>query len=380
MNKWPGKYVIGVTGSIGTGKSVVRRMLEHLGAYGIDADALAHRALAKGAPAYTPVVRHFGEYILDGEGQIDRVKLGRIVFNEPAALESLEGFVHPPVVQAVDLLIRRSSQQVIVVEAIKLLESSLAEDCDAIWVVYSPFEVQLSRLMDTRHMTEKDARQRISAQVPQDSRFSRASVIIKNVSTFEDTLRQVSDAWQKYIPYKTISAYPVSKPVQLPLGEVNVQRAGPKQAVEIADLHNSFGSNGKEMHKEDVLAAFGEKAFMMLRVNNQTRGMLGWQVENLVARTTDILIDPQLPAAEYLPILVREMERASTQLQCEVSLLYVPISLTRLDDLWSNLGYRETAPASLSVLAWQEAAEDSMQENSRLFFKLLRRDRVLKPI
>lgn len=380
MNKWPGKYVIGVTGNIGTGKSVVRRMLEHLGAYGIDADALAHRAIAKGAPAFGPVVRHFGEYILDNDGQIDRVKLGRIVFNDSSALESLEGFVHPPVVQAVDLLIRRAPQQVIAVEAIKLLESSLAEDCDAIWVVYSPFEVQLSRLMETRHMSEKDARQRISAQVAQESRFSQASVIIKNVSTFEDTLHQVSNAWQKFIPYKTISAYPVSKPVKLSLGEVNVQRAGPKQAAEIADLHNSFSGDEKVMRKEDVLAAFGEKAFMLLRVNDQTRGMLGWQVENLVARTTDILIDSALPAAEYLPILVREMERASTQLQCEVSLIYVPPSLARLDDLWGNLGYKETTPSSLPVLAWQEAAEDSMQENSRLYYKLLRRDRVLKPI
>jgi dephospho-CoA kinase len=380
LNKWPGKYVIGVTGSIGTGKSVVRRMLEHLGAYGIDADALAHRAIAKGAPAYGPVVRQFGEYILDASGQIDRGKLGRLVFTDPDALASLEALIHPPVLQAVDLLIRRSSQQVIAVEAIKLLESGMAADCDAVWVVYSPFEVQLTRLMETRHMSEKDARQRISAQIPQESRFPRASVIIKNVSTFEDTLRQVSEAWQKYIPYKTISAYPVSKPVQLPLGEVNVQRAGPRQAAEIAEMHNRFGSNGKEMSPEKVLEAFGEKAFMLLWVNNHARGMLGWQVENLVARTTDVLIDPEIPAAEYLPILVREMERASTQLQCEVSLLFVPPTLNRLDELWNNLGYRETAPSSLSVLAWQEAAEDSMQENSRLFFKLLRRDRVLKPI
>ena len=70
MKKWQDKFVIGLTGNIGTGKSVVRRMLEHLGAYGIDADALAHRAMQKGAPAYEPVIEEFGRYILAADGEI----------------------------------------------------------------------------------------------------------------------------------------------------------------------------------------------------------------------------------------------------------------------------------------------------------------------
>jgi dephospho-CoA kinase len=65
LSRWPGKYVIGLTGNIATGKSVVRKMLEHLGAYGIDADALSHRAIAKGAPGYDLTVKTFGEWILD---------------------------------------------------------------------------------------------------------------------------------------------------------------------------------------------------------------------------------------------------------------------------------------------------------------------------
>ena len=77
MSAWPGKYVIGLTGNIATGKSVVRKMLEHLGAYGIDADALAHRALAKQAPGYLPVVETFGKWILASDGQIDRSRLAQ---------------------------------------------------------------------------------------------------------------------------------------------------------------------------------------------------------------------------------------------------------------------------------------------------------------
>jgi dephospho-CoA kinase len=128
------------------------------------------------------------------------------------------------------------------------------------------------------------------------------------------------------------------------------------------------------------MKAFGEKAFLLLKIENVTRGVLGWQVENLVARTTEILLEPDIPAAQYLPILIREMEHASSQLQCEVSLIYVPPHLTRYAALWTSLGYTERKPAELGVLAWQEAAEESAQQGSALFFKQLRQDRVLRPI
>src|SRR5512136_3097053 len=89
MSVWRGKFVIGLTGNIASGKSVVRRMLEHLGAYGIDADALSHRAIARGAPGYQSVVDIFGKWVLDAHGEIDRGKLGKLVFSDPAALKQL---------------------------------------------------------------------------------------------------------------------------------------------------------------------------------------------------------------------------------------------------------------------------------------------------
>lgn len=380
MNKWSGKYIIGLTGGIGTGKSMVRRMLEHLGAYGIDADALGHRAMAKGAPGYEPVLETFGRYLLTPEEEIDRGKLGRIVFNDPQALAALEAIIHPLVMQAVDILIRRSSHKVIVIEAIKLLETNLPGLCDGIWVVYAPPEIQLSRLVHIRKMTEKEAHQRIAAQVPQESRFIRNSVIIKNVGTFDDTWQQVTSAWQRYIPTKPEGAFPVSQPVTLPLGEVNVQRAGPRQVEEIVRVYNNVYEGRVTYTAKDVMAAFGEKAFLLLKVENNTMGFLGWQVENLVARTTEILLDPAIPAAEYLPILIREMEHASSQLQCEISLIFVPPHLSRYDPLWISLGYVEKKPGDLSILAWQEAAIESMQPGSILFVKQLRQDRVLRPI
>lgn len=380
MKKWSDKFVIGLTGNIGTGKSIVRRMLEHLGAYGIDADALSHRVIAKGAPGYNAVVDTFGKFILTPDGQIDRIKLGRLVFNDHEALVRLEAIVHPLVEQALDLIIRRSSQNVIVVEAIKLFESSIHTNCDSLWVVYAPSEIQLARLTQNRHMTEKDAMQRINSQIPQEVHLSAANVIIKNVSTYEDTWRQVTRAWQKTIPSGQVKTVFTTQPVKLSLGEVSIHRAGPKQVDEIKEVLNRLNKGKQPLTRSDVMAAFGEKAFLLLTVEQNPMGVLGWQVENLVARTTDIVLDNLLPPAQYLPILIREMERASTDLQCEASLIFVPQHLSKHDALWKSLGYEIRTPASLGVAAWQEAAEESMPQNTLLYFKQLRMDRVLRPI
>ncbi|MGB7116355.1 MAG: dephospho-CoA kinase, partial [Anaerolineales bacterium] len=108
MSAWSGKYVIGLTGNIATGKSVVRKMLEHLGAFGIDADALAHRTIASGDPGFQPVLEAFGEGILDSSGEIERSKLAHVVFHDKDALSRLELIIHPLVREAIETLINRS--------------------------------------------------------------------------------------------------------------------------------------------------------------------------------------------------------------------------------------------------------------------------------
>ena len=132
--------------------------------------------------------------------QIDRAKLARIVFSDPEALSSLEAIVHPLVRQAVDILVRRSKERVIVVEAIKLLESPLRNSCDSLWTTYAPPEVQLTRLVQKRGMTAAAARQRILAQASQEEKMAVANVVIRNMGTFEDTWRQVSAAWKTLFP------------------------------------------------------------------------------------------------------------------------------------------------------------------------------------
>lgn len=374
--KWPEKYVIGLTGNIATGKSVVRKMLEHLGAYGIDADALSHRATAKGAPGYQATVDAFGKWILAPDGEIDRAKLGRLVFNDAEAMARLEDIVHPLVSQAIDVMVKRASQKVIVIEAIKLLESELRNVCDTIWVVNAPEEAQIQRLVEKRGMSRDQAAQRIHFQSAQHQKLAAAHVVIQNTGSFEQTWQNVTAAWKQTNP-QTDTVQMVAKPAE---GEFTVARGRPRDSASIAELVTRLSGGAKTMSQEDVMAAFGEKAFLLLQSNGQNVGVAGWQVENLVARTTEFFIDPSVPVEAGLKTLMDEVERASGELQCEASLLFLPPNLAALQGTWKQLGYEPRSPQSLGVQAWSDAAIESAQPSTTLFFKQLRQDRVLRPI
>ena len=377
MSNWPGKYVIGLTGNIATGKSVVRKMLEHLGAYSIDADALSHRAVAKGAPGYQKVIDTFGKWIVGSDGEIDRAKLGRLVFTDPDALQQLESIVHPLVEQAVDLMIKRAGQPVIVIEAIKLLEGKLAAGCDAIWTTYAPESIQKARLIQKRKMSEQDALQRIHAQPSQEVKTAAATVVIQNSGTFEDTWKQVVAAWKGILPVTNSRPVVMRKTTD---GELSVQRGRPGDSANIAALITRLAKGTYPQSQDDIMAAFGEKAFLLLLADKQLVGLVGWQVENLVARTTDLYIDSGIPIERALKILVTEVERASQDLQCEASLFFLPPQVLGQESIWQGLGYARRTPQTLGVQAWRDAAIESQPPNTILLFKQLRQDRVLRPI
>lgn len=377
MSHLPGKYIIGLTGNIATGKSVVRRMLEHLGAYTIDADALSHRAIAKGAPGYQPVVNEFGRWLLGKDGEIDRSKLGRLVFSDSEALAQLEDIVHPLVRQASDILIQRARQPIIVIEAIKLLESDLRQLCDKIWVTDAPQEIQVERLIRKRGLTRDEALQRIVAQSAQMEKIAAASVVMRNTGSYEDLWKQVTVEWKKISP--TGDTVPVVQKTQV--GKLEIQRGRPRDSKAIAELITRLSKGIKSMNSDDVMSSFGEKAYMLLRMDGRLVGIAGWQVENLVARTTDVYLEEDFDPRQGLEGLITEVERASRDLQCEASLVFPARELANFNDVWVKLGYEQRMPDSLGVQAWQDAAFESMPTNGGLlYFKQLRQDRVLRPI
>jgi dephospho-CoA kinase len=379
VSNWPGKFVIGLTGNIATGKSVVRRMLEHLGAYTIDADALSHRVISKGAPGYQPVLDAFGKWLLDPDGQINRTKLGRLVFADKDALRQLEGIIHPYVSQAIDILVKRASQAVIVVEAIKLLESELRSHCDTIWVTDAPQQIQVERLMRKRGLSQEDALHRVQAQSAQKEKLVAANVVITNNGSYDDLWKQVSEAWKQTSP--TPEAGPATQVIAKPVaGSLSLQRGKPRDAQKIADLITRLSKGKQTMTKDQAMEAFGEKAFLLVLMDQNLVGIAGWQVENLVARITDLFLDHGIAPDQALPLMLQEVERASGDLQCEASLVFPPIDLVGFDHIWKQLGYERRSPDKLGVQAWEDAARESMPLGSALFFKQLRTDRVLRPI
>ncbi|HEY7066947.1 MAG TPA: dephospho-CoA kinase [Chloroflexota bacterium] len=189
-------YIIGLTGNIGAGKSVVAGMLRDLGADDVDADRLGHAVMAPGTPEHDRLVARFGADILQADGTIDRRKLGAIVFADPAALRDLEAVVHPGVRARIRERFATTAQPVIVVEAIKLLEAGLYLEVDAVWVVTASREVRVQRLTETRGLTRAEAELRADAQAPEAEKVSRADVVIENSGDLVETRAQVEAAWR----------------------------------------------------------------------------------------------------------------------------------------------------------------------------------------
>ena len=189
------KYLIGLTGNIATGKSAVARMLADLGATVIDADALVHELQRRGTPTYDAVVAEFGSGILRQDGEIDRQRLGAIVFSNPERLRALERILHPAVAVESQRRIASAPTDVVVYEAIKLIEAGRAAMCDAIWVVTAPRAVQIARLMRNRGMREAEASTRVDAQPPPEEKLRHATVVIDNGGPLAATRAQVERAY-----------------------------------------------------------------------------------------------------------------------------------------------------------------------------------------
>jgi dephospho-CoA kinase len=298
--------VIGLTGNIATGKSVVRRMLEHLGAYTIDADALSHRVISKGAPGYQPVLDKFGTWLWMKTGRSTAPSWD--AWSLPIhrrSRSSKPSSIHMSGRPWTCLI--RAPQKVVVIEAIKLLESDLRKRCDSIWVTDAPQEVQVERLMRKRGMSREDAHPArpfpIGAEAKAgcgDSCHHQQWIVRGSVETgqrgVEDRL-PTQEAGPRHVTPKPAAGIVLPATRQAARFTKDRRPADPPE-------------QGQARHEQDhVMEAFGDKAFLLLQLDEELVGIAGWQVENLVARTTDLYLDPRAPAEKALPLIMAKWKR-----------------------------------------------------------------------
>lgn len=189
-------FVLGITGNIASGKSTVTGMLAEFGATVIDSDLVYRELVAAGMPLLRRLADRFGPGIITEVGSLDRTALGAIVFSDPRSLDDLDRITHPAVIAEVDRRVAAIPHGVVVLDAVKLIESGHADRCDAVWVVVTDPDEQVTRLMKRNRLPELEARRRVAAQPPIGTKLARADRVIDNSGSREQTRMQVAQGWR----------------------------------------------------------------------------------------------------------------------------------------------------------------------------------------
>jgi dephospho-CoA kinase len=187
---------VGLTGGIASGKSTVAGMFADLGAFVVDADELAHLAIAPGGAAHDAVVARFGREVLDADGRIDRPRLGRLVFSDPAARNALNAIVHPAVRAEAERRIavhaEKSRSPISIFDAALLVETGAYRDFHRLIVTRCGPETQLRRLTERDRMPREEAVARIDAQAPLERKLAVAHYVVDTEAPIEKTRDQTS--------------------------------------------------------------------------------------------------------------------------------------------------------------------------------------------
>ncbi|TAL42782.1 MAG: dephospho-CoA kinase [Salinibacterium sp.] len=196
-------YLIGLTGGIASGKSVVAARLAELGAVHVDADVLAREVVAPGTRGLGRIVEEFGPGVLAADGSLERGALGDIIFPSPDRRAALNHIVHPEVWRRAQELFdeaRKNDENAIIVYDVPLLVEASADrpmGFDLIVVVHASVETRVRRLVELRGMTREEASHRINSQASDAERLAVADVVIDSDGTLEQTIRQTDALWQQ---------------------------------------------------------------------------------------------------------------------------------------------------------------------------------------
>lgn len=192
--------VIGLTGGIASGKSLVSQQLAERGAVVVDADKLGHESYRKGTETYRALVEAFGEDIVGPDGEIDRKVLGSKVFGNPEARQKLNQIVWPAIkrlgAERIEKL-RQEGVAVVVLEAAVLIEAEWLDLVDEVWIVEVSPDIARKRLIERNGLSVEQAQARIQSQLTNEKRRPYATLVIENNGSLEDLRRALNDAWSK---------------------------------------------------------------------------------------------------------------------------------------------------------------------------------------
>lgn len=194
--------LIGLTGNIASGKTVVADLLKAKGATLIDADVLAREAVKPGTRALETITARWGREVLDAEGNLDRAALRRIVFSDQTQLDELNAVIHPEIARLRDSAIedaRKRGDKIVVCVIPLLFERKLADNFDTIVLVDAPRELRMERLLETRGVDEAEAMNMIAAQMPAELKRARADYVIENTGPMESLERDVNALWNSLL-------------------------------------------------------------------------------------------------------------------------------------------------------------------------------------
>lgn len=192
--------VIGLTGGIGSGKSTVSKLTEEMGAVILDADKVGHEAYTPDSLVWREVVAAFGDEIVAEDRSIDRRKLGAIVFADPAALERLNGIMHPRMFDMMKAKLddlRKQGTKIVVLEAAILIEANWTPLTDEVWVTVASEPVVVARVKERTGLPEEQIRSRIQSQLSNEERIRQAGEVIRNDGSLDELRATVAALWEK---------------------------------------------------------------------------------------------------------------------------------------------------------------------------------------
>ena len=195
-------FVIGLTGGIGSGKSAVTALLGELGAAVVDADKVGHQAYQPHTETWQAVVDAFGRDILQPNEEVDRRKLGAIVFSDPKELARLNSIMHPRMYTMLEVQLnemRESGVEVAVLEAAILIEAKWTPLVDEVWVTVASEDTVVLRVQQRNNLAEEEIRRRIRSQLSNEERSEHANVVIENNAGMQELQDKVNDLWNNHV-------------------------------------------------------------------------------------------------------------------------------------------------------------------------------------